>query len=446
MEMPSAQLGANPNEHDKPTSRLSVLMQFSIGGLPLPMFAAIAVVVVLAAMTNRLPNDMIGGFAVLMLAGAALGELGRRIPVLRVIGGSAILCLFVPSALLGYKLMDDASLKAITTTMKTANLQYLYIACLVAGSILGMNRRVLIQGFLKMFVPLFIGTITAVAAGMLVGLCFGYDPKHTFFYIVVPILGGGIGEGVLPLSIGYSEILGESQAHLVATLVPAALIGNVVAILASGLLNRFGERYPKHSGDGMLVRAGDDLELLKLQKEDPPLDLRLMGAGLLLGCTLYILGSLLAPVTGIPGPVLMIVAAAVLKVCKAIPASMESGAYQMYKFMSTNLTFAILVGLGTLFVSWDKLVAAFTPAYFVIVTVTVLAMIASGFFVGLWLKMYPVEAAIITACHSGLGGTGDVAILSSSNRMGLMPFAQISTRIGGAAMIVVATILMKLLH
>lgn len=418
MEMPSAQLGANPNGQDKPTGRLSALTQFSIGGLPLPMFVAIAVVVVLAAMTNRLPNDMIGG--------------------------SAILCLFVPSALLGYKLMDDASLKAITTTMKTANLQYLYIACLAAGSILGMNRRVLIQGFLKMFVPLFVGTITAVAAGMLVGLCFGYDPKHTFFYIVVPILGGGIGEGVLPLSIGYSEILGESQAHLVATLVPAALIGNVVAILASGVLNRFGERYTKYSGDGMLVRTGDDLELLKLQKEDTSLDLRLMGAGLLLGCTLYILGSLLAPVTGIPGPVLMIVAAAVLKVCKAIPASMESGAYQMYKFMSTNLTFAILVGLGTLFVSWDKLVAAFTPAYFVIVTV--LAMIASGFFVGLWLKMYPVEAAIITACHSGLGGTGDVAILSSSNRMGLMPFAQISTRIGGAAMIVVATILMKLLH
>jgi malate:Na+ symporter len=54
-----------------------------------------------------------------------------------------------------------------------------------------------------------------------------------------------------------------------------------------------------------------------------------------------------------------------------------------------------------------------------------------------------VESAIITACHSGLGGTGDVAILSSSNRMGLMPFAQISTRIGGAAMIVLATLLMK---
>ena len=171
-----------------------------------------------------------------------------------------------------------------------------------------------------------------------------------------------------------------------------------------------------------------------------------MGAGLLITCGFFILGTLLAPVLGIPGPILMIIGAALIKVTRLIPEGMELGAFQMYKFMTNNLTFAILVGLGTLFVPWNQMMDSLTPAYFVICAVTVLSMILSGFAVGLWMRMYPVESAIVTACHSGLGGTGDVAILTASNRMELMPFAQISTRVGGAAMIVLATILMKLLH
>lgn len=420
------------------------LMHFHVGPLPLPLYIAIAGVTIAAALTNRLPNDIIGGFAVLMLMGFLLGEIGNRVPYLKTLGGVAILCLFVPSAMVGYHVMHPAMLKSITTTMKTANLQYLYIACLVAGSILGMNHKILVQGFMRMFVPLLVGTLAAIGTGVGVGALFGYTPYHSFFFIVMPIVGGGIGEGILPLSIAYAEILGKDQAPLVAMMVPAALLGNVVAILGSGLLKRFGDKHPHLTGNGTLVRSGADQELLKLQDTERPLNLQLMGAGLLIGCAFFILGAVLAPITGIPGPVLMIVCAALMKVARLVPAKMELGAYQMYRFMSVNLTFAILVGLGTLFVSWAELVKAFTPGYFIVCASTVAALIVSGYFVGAWLKMYPVEAAIVTACHSGLGGTGDVAILTASNRMGLMPFAQISTRIGGAAMIVLATVLMRI--
>ncbi|MFL6630827.1 MAG: 2-hydroxycarboxylate transporter family protein [Massilia sp.] len=422
------------------------LMRREIGPLPLPVYVAIAGITIAAALSGKLPNDMIGGLSVLMLMGFLLGDIGNRIPVLKHIGGAAILCLFVPSALIGYGLLDPGMQKALTTTMKTANVQYLYIAGLVAGSILGMRHRVLVQGFMRMFVPLLAGTAAAITAGVLVGLLFGYDPMHTFFFIVIPILGGGIGEGILPLSIGYAEILGKSQAELVAMMVPAALVGNVVAIVASGILRWLGDRKPELNGHGMLVKSGDDAELLNDTQGSQPLDLSLMGAGLLIACAFFILGALLAKVTGIPGPILMIVSAALIKVFKVLPARMELGAYQMYQFFSKNLTFAILVGLGALFVSWKDLVHAFTPGYIAICAASVGAMVVCGFFVGKWLNMYPVESGIVTACHSGLGGTGDVAILTASNRMGLMPFAQISTRIGGAAMIVVATLLLKLFH
>ena len=54
--------------------------------------------------------------------------------------------------------------------------------------------------------------------------------------MIIPIIGGGLAEGVLPLSIAYSEMLHRPQAELVAQMVPAALLGNVVAIVALACL------------------------------------------------------------------------------------------------------------------------------------------------------------------------------------------------------------------
>ncbi|MDR3493633.1 MAG: 2-hydroxycarboxylate transporter family protein [Ancalomicrobiaceae bacterium] len=433
-----------------PRQVLRQLSAIKVGPVPLPLFAAIAAVIFGAAYVGKLPADMIGGFAAIMMFGFLFSEIGARIPGLRTIGGSAILCLFVSSALVGYQAfypeMGKVFVKSITGVMKDANFLYLYIACLVTGSMLGMNRRVLIQGFLRMFVPLAIGTLGAVAAGIAAGLVFGYTPAHTFFFIVMPIIAGGIGEGTLPLSLAYSDILSQPQAGLIASLIPAALIGNVVAIVAAGVLKRVGEKHPDACGNGLLVRTGDDNDLLKEISQEKPIELPLMGAGLLMACTMFILGAFLAPFVGIPGPIIMILGAAMLKVSKLIPARMELGAQQMYKFIATNMTFPLLVGLGVLYVPWHDLVAAFTLPYFIICTVTVLAMVSSGWFVGKLLNMYQVESAIVTACHSGLGGTGDVAILSACNRMGLMPFAQISTRIGGATMVVLAVFLLKIFH
>ncbi|MDQ0246364.1 malate:Na+ symporter [Bacillus fengqiuensis] len=424
---------------------LSKFNQLKVGVLPLPLYLVLAAIIYAASVYNQLPADMIGGFAVIMVMGILLGDIGMKVPILKDIGGPAILALLVPSILVFYNLLNPASMEAVTTLMKTSNFLYLYISCLVAGSILGMNRSVLIQGFTRMFIPLILGTLAAVAAGVLVGSLFGYDMKHTFFYIVVPIIGGGIGEGILPLSLAYSQILGESAESFVSQMIPAAVIGNIVAIICAGLMKNLGERKPELTGNGVLVKTTGGDGIKEETNINKPVDFSLMGAGLLIACSFFIFGGLAHKFLGIPGPVLMIVAATLVKCLQLMPAKMEQGAYHLYKFVSTSLTWPLMVGLGILYIPLEDVVKIVTPAYVVVCTAVVVAMVGTGYIVGKIMKMYPVDSAIVTGCHSGLGGTGDVAILSASNRMSLMPFAQVATRLGGASTVILATLLMKLL-
>ncbi|MBO1515260.1 2-hydroxycarboxylate transporter family protein [Metabacillus bambusae] len=421
------------------------LKELKVGVIPLPLYVALALIIYGASVYNQLPPDMIGGFAVIMIMGILLGDLGLKIPILKDIGGPAILALLIPSIMVFYNLINPAAMEAVTTLMKTSNFLYLYISCLVAGSILGMNRKVLVQGFTRMFIPLVLGTLAAIVAGVLVGSLFGYDMKHTFFYIVVPIIGGGIGEGILPLSLAYSQILGSSAESFVSQMIPAAVIGNIVAIICAGLMKRLGEKRPELTGNGVLVKAKGGDGISQETNINKPVDFSLMGAGLLIACSFFIFGSLAHKFLGIPGPVLMIVAATLVKCLKVMPAKMEQGAYHLYKFVSTSLTWPLMVGLGILFIPLEDVVKIVTPVYVVICSVVVIAMVGTGYIVGKMMNMFPVDSAIVTGCHSGLGGTGDVAILSASNRMSLMPFAQVATRLGGAATVILATLLMKLL-
>lgn len=423
-----------------PVSRL--LSNTEVGAVPLMLFIGIAIIVAVSAWAGLLPKNMIGGLAVIMTLGFAFAKIGRQIPVLKDIGGPAILCLMLPSVLVYFGVFQKHTLDTVHLLMKEANLLYFVIACLVVGSILGMNRIILIQGMVRMFVPLVAGTIMAVLTGLIVGSLFGYSLYHTFFFIIVPIIGGGIGEGILPLSLAYSALLGQTPDVYVAQLAPAAVVGNIFAIICAGILARLGARRTSLTGNGMLIRSNEDNDVFTRTQSVQQTDFQLMGGGLLMICAFFIVGGLFEKIVHIPGPVLMILIAVLCKYGKLIPASMEQGAHSCYKFVSAALVWPLMIGLGMLYVPLESVVSVFSVGYVVVCGSIVISMALSGFFIASFLNMYPVEAAIVTSCHSGLGGTGDVAILSASNRMSLMPFAQIATRIGGASTVIIATLLM----
>ena len=418
---------------------------FQVGPVPLPVYLVLAAIILFTAYLEQLPVSMIGGFAVILSLGWLLGTIGGSIPGLKHFGGPAIMSLLVPSILVFFNVFNENTLDATNMLMKQANFLYFYIACLVCGSILGMHRKILVQGLMRMIVPMLCGMILAMIVGTTLGTLLGLGTTHTLFYIVTPVLAGGIGEGILPLSLGYSAITGVPSEQLVGQLIPATIIGNFFAIMASAFLSRMGERKQDKCGNGQLVKV-DGEDMSDAMKEDKsPIDVRLMGAGVLIASTLFITGALLQHLTGFPGPVLMILVAALVKYLSLLPSDMEKGSKQLYKFISSNFTFPLMVGLGMLYIPLKDVVGMLSWQYFVVVIAVVLTVVATGYFVGGKMNMYPIEAAIITACQSGMGGTGDVAILSTANRMNLMPFAQVATRLGGAITVLTMTALLKFL-
>src|SRR5262249_21938267 len=175
------------------------------------------------AFTGDIKGEISIMIAVLVIGGFTCAEIGKRLPVLRNIGAAAIFATFVPSALAYYKLLPPQIEKSVIEFTKYTNFLYLFIACIIVGSILSMDRRVLIQGFFKIFVPLAVGSIAAGFVGTLVGTFLGLGAYHTFFFVVIPIMAGGVGEGAIPLSFGYFEILRAPHGDIFAPPLPPPL-------------------------------------------------------------------------------------------------------------------------------------------------------------------------------------------------------------------------------
>ncbi|MDR3669909.1 MAG: 2-hydroxycarboxylate transporter family protein [Holophaga sp.] len=415
-----------------------------MGIIPLPVYLLLLVLIGVFSYRGKISGECTTMIAVLVAGGFTCAEIGKRIPLLNKVGGSSLVTIFLPSFLVAHQLLPATIIQQVTVFTKSTNFIYLFITAVVVGSILSMDRRVLIQGFIKIFIPLVAGSVVGLLVGGLVGMACGIGFRHAILYVVVPVMAGGVGEGTIPLSVGYAEALGVDKGLMLGHILPLVFFGNLVAIVCCGALNTLGRRRPHLTGNGQL-QAGDTRSgepQLQTHADTTRIDIATVAAGGITGAAIYVFGTLIQSLVGLPAPVAMLFLVVLVKLLKVVPPRLEEGSRVVFRFFVVAVTYPLLFSTAIAMTPWHELVSAFHPANLVTIVATVVALISTGYYVGGWLKMYPIDVAIVNACHSGLGGTGDVMILTAAERMELMPFAQTATRIGGAITVTLAIIAM----
>ncbi|MCR5347360.1 MAG: 2-hydroxycarboxylate transporter family protein [Fretibacterium sp.] len=449
---------------------------FKIFNLPPKYFALFAAVVFLATLLGVLPAGMAGCFAFMIVCGAILQEIGDHLPIVRsLLGGGPILIIFgmgylrymnffgvfdMVSGLIGKGGAGYTAtlMKNIDTFFKPAGafLDF-YIAALITGSILGMNRKLLMKAAARYFPAIFGAIALAFSLAAAAGHFSGFGIIKAILLIALPIMGGGMGAGAVPLSKIFESSGTMSAEEAISIMNPAVAIGNATSIVLAGIIVKIlASKVLNGQGSLMKVGSADATEYEispEMQAKRDKISVANLGIGLLAATTFFAWGYIIAgawsklvPAVNIHAYAWMIISVALCKVFNILPEFIEVACYQWFQFVMKNLTAMLMVGIGLCYLSLNVVIESFSLTYLLLCFLTCIGAFVGAAVIGGMVGFYPVEAGITAGlCMSNMGGTGDVAVLSAAHRMELMPFAQISSRLGGAIILIIGSLMLSML-
>ena len=410
---------------------LDKLKQLKIGFIPLPIYLVLLIGYIGITILDVVPEkDMLVSLGVMTVFAYLLEEIGAHIPVLKSLGGKVLVVTFLPAFLVYKNWLPASTVKVVSSFMSNNNFLMFFITLLVVGSIASMNRVTLVKATSRILLILILCDIAGSLVGTGVGMLLGMTAYKAYFFIVAPIMAGGVGEGAMPLSIGYAAVMsGMSQDNIFGQILPCVMLGSLVAVLLSGVLKKLGEMRPALTGNGKLIDSDDEkLDNLKSSNKTVSIE-KTLTAGVLAIAIYFLvvwLSSVLKSAVGIqlPAPVILLLVLMGAKMLGYIPKNIETGGASLYGFTVKGVTPSLLFGVGVAKTDWKELIAVFqNPAAILTIIATVFAIVITAFVVSKLLGLYPVDTAIAVSCCSGQGGTGALAILAAGDRMTLMPFA-----------------------
>ena len=438
------------------------------GGFNLPTFLCLLIVVAIIVYVPfgldkegnpgsfLRPNFLIM-FSALAVFGLLFGEIGDRIPFWNdFIGGGTILVFFMAAVFGTYKLVPENFMSAVDIFYgdQPVNFLEMFIPALIVGSVLTVDRKTLIKS-ISGYIPLIIiGVVGASIGGIVVGFIFGKSPIDVMMNYVLPIMGGGTGAGAIPMSEIWSSKTGRPASEWFAFAISILSIANIIAILLGALLKKLGEVKQNLTGNGELI-IDNSKEAIKDKEVDLKPELVDTVAAFILTGVLFmvahILGELWAAFAKshhidfeLHRLVFLILLTMFLNIANLVPDKIKAGAKRMQTLFSKHTIWILMAAVGFT-TDVQEIINAVTISNLLIALAIVLGAVGFIMLVARKMKFYPIEAAITAGlCMANRGGAGDVAVLGAADRMDLMSFAQISSRIGGAMMLVLGSVLFGL--
>lgn len=425
---------------------VNIKKKFKVFGMPLQLFMFPVIVILLVHFTDSLPTGIVGGFTFMYVFGIIFGEIGDRLPIWKEYIGGAPVLIFLAAAFFVYQgWFTEKEITIVTNVMKKTNFLNLYIVVLITGSILSVNRKLLLKSLVAYIPTILAGLLGASILGIIGGFIFGITPKDIMMMYVLPTMGGGNGAGAIPLSEIYESVTGNAKESYYSYAIAILTIANIWAILAAALLNKIGIKKPSLTGNGELIRTASlDFE----EEKEVNVTAREMTVGLIIGLVSYTLGYFLYKnvYNGIHYYAYMVLIIAVLNGLDIVPLSLKQGAKKMQQFFSKQLTWVLMVGVGIAYTDLREIITAITLANVIIALFIVVGAIIGTGLIGYAVGFYPIEASIAAGlCMANRGGSGDIEVLGASRRMNLISYAQISSRLGGGMVLIIASIIFKIL-
>lgn len=422
-------------------------------GMPLPIYLFFAVIVLICAYCNIIPNQMIGAIAVLFAFGILVGEVGERLPIWnKFLGGGAMLCFLVGGLMKYFNLLPECVTNVSDGWINGYSFLNVFITFLVVGSLLGIDRDVLIKSG-SLYIPtLLCSLLGACVFGAVAGLIFGNDPLYLITSYVLPIMGGGAGAGAVPMAQVYSDATGQDPAGYLSFCMAILGLGNIIAILMAVVMDLVGRAFPKLTGHGELLRVKTKTLEVK-EKEAPSITVDDIAAAIFICAGFFMLGQLvskkiLPTVFGvsIPNFAYMIIFAALANILNLIPANLREACRRCQHFCGNKLVWIQMAGMGISAIDFSTMLSVASWQNIIIVLMIVVGCCVGSAVFGWVVGFYPVESAITAGlCMANMGGAGDLAVLGAAKRMDLMVYAQISSRIGGAIVLLIASVLFAFL-